>query len=48
MICEGNGVEHSQFALENVPIDLGGSNIIDSDVLLQFRLSSPVPNNVPK
>lgn len=48
VICEGNGVEHSQFALENVPTDLGGSNITDSEVLLQFRLSSPVPNNVPK
>ena len=41
-------MEHSQFALENVHTDLGGSNITDSEVLLQFRLSSPVPNNAPK
>lgn len=45
---EGSGMEHTQFALGNVHTDLGGSNIIDSEVLLQFRLSSPVPNNVPK
>ena len=34
-------MEHSQFALENVRTDLGGSNIIDSEVQLQFRLFSP-------